>query len=72
MGVNGVGEGVDKSKAVKDGEFVEYAFQAGLQREAGQAGLVHHCKLLQEGKISRAGLIEAFSTNPEHNKLKGQ
>lgn len=69
-GVNGVGAGINKAKAVNDGEFVKFAFQAGLQREADAAGLSYHCQLLKDGKASRAGIIEAFSSNAEHNKLR--
>lgn len=71
-GVNGLGVGVDKGKAINDGEFVKYAYQAGLQREADLNGLSYHCELLRNGKVSRAGIIEAFSSNAEHNNLKAK
>lgn len=71
-GVNGLGVGVDKGKAVNDGEFVKYAYQAALQREADPTGLTFHCEVLRDGRVSRADLIEAFSSNAEHNNLKAK
>lgn len=69
-GVNGLGIGINRDKAINDGEFVERAYQAVLQRDSDPAGLVLHCQMLKEGKITRAELIESFATNPEHNNLK--